>query len=371
MINPFQFGVAVTGGDFCPRPELVERLRACIEARQHVALLGERRTGKTSLIHEAVRLERGTHLIYAQLWAVRSVEDVAARLLRAVASMQKHDDSFLQKLVRAVGQISPRIEFDELTGQPSVTVTPGAKLPPSGLDGVFDFLEELGARHPLVVALDEFQDIRQVEEGEALLGEMRSRMQRQRKVGYILAGSIRHEMEHIFRDPSSPFFKSLRTLEVTGLPQEVFRQFLDNRFVTGGRRVKDETYEWVFGVAQNNPGDVQQFCAAIWDVTSSGDVVDESVIQKALMQILATERKGYEVQVRPLTGTQIRCLKALARVGGKRSQSKDFLEAAGIKLPASAKRALTRLVDLEIVYGPEVGYKYFDPFFREWVLREM
>jgi len=61
-------------------------------------------------------------------------------------------------------------------------------------------------------------------------------------------------------------------------------------------------------------------------------------------------------------------LRALARVGGAQPQSKAFLQAAGIALPASAKRALTRLVNLEIVYGPELDYKFFDPFLRQWIL---
>jgi hypothetical protein len=47
------------------------------------------------------------------------------------------------------------------------------------------------------------------------------------------------------------------------------------------------------------------------------------------------------------------------------------LAASGIRLPASVKRALNRLVDLEIIYGPESNYKFFDPFFKQWVRREL
>ena len=74
---------------------------------------------------------------------------------------------------------------------------------------------------------------------------------------------------------------------------------------------------------------------------------------------------------RSLTENQVRCLRALARIGGQHPQSKEFLKEAGISLPASVKRALTRLVDLQIVYGPDLSYKFFDPFFKQWVLREM
>jgi hypothetical protein len=35
------------------------------------------------------------------------------------------------------------------------------------------------------------------------------------------------------------------------------------------------------------------------------------------------------------------------------------------------KRALARLVYLEIISGPEADYKFFDPFFNQWALREV
>jgi hypothetical protein len=371
IMNPFRFGEVVTDEDFCPRPELVDQLRTCIEGRQNVVILGERRTGKTSLIFESARRVRGLRLVYAQLWAVKSIEDVASRLLRAVATMQVRESSFLEQLVRSLGQLRPRVEFDQTTGTPSITVSPGTKLSPSGLHGVFDFLEELSARHKLAVALDEFQDVQQVEDGRALLGEIRSRIQRRGHVPYLFAGSIRHEMERIFRDPSSPFFKSLRTLEVQALPRTAFQQFLDKRFVAGRRRVAEAAYDQVFSLSQDNPSDVQQFCAAIWDVSSEGEAIKGEKIQMALAHVFATERKGYETQVRSLTGNQTKCLRALARLGGQRPQSQEFLKEAGIAVPASVKRALTRLVDLEIIYGPDLGYKFFDPFFKQWILKEL
>jgi len=52
------------------------------------------------------------------------------------------------------------------------------------------------------------------------------------------------------------------------------------------------------------------------------------------------------------------------------SQPKRFLDVAGIALPASAKRSLTKLIQSEIVYGSEKEHKFFDPFFRQWILSQ-
>jgi len=32
---------------------------------------------------------------------------------------------------------------------------------------------------------------------------------------------------------------------------------------------------------------------------------------------------------------------------------------------------LNRLVDLEIIYDPENDYKFFAPFFRQWIRHEL
>jgi hypothetical protein len=105
-----------------------------------------------------------------------------------------------------------------------------------------------------------------------------------------------------------------------------------------------------------------------WRGAVGSGCTDRALVHDALLHHTPVHD---ESQVRGLTGSQIKCLRALARIGGQRPQSREFLAEAGIALPASVKRAVTRLVNLEIVYGPEVDYKFFDPFFKQWVLKEL
>lgn len=370
-MNPFRYGEVVTGPDFCPRPQVSKVLREHLEDGHKIVLLGERRTGKTSLIHETVRKMRSTRLVYAQMWAVKSIEDIASRLLRALSSAQIRESSFLERVARSLAHLRPRIDFDPVTGQPSITVTPGTRLEPSGLHGVFDFIEGLSKQHSLVVALDEFQDVAALPDASAILGEIRGRIQTQRGVPYVFAGSMRHEMELIFRNPNSPFYKSLHVIELEGLPRTTFRRFLNKRFAAGKRKVDDATYNRIFEITQDSPSDIQQFCAAIWHSSKEGETIDEGRLADVLGYIFATERKGYEAQIRPLTGIQVQCLKALAKVGGKHPQSKAFLQEAGIDLPATARRAIMRLIDIELIGGAELEHRFLDPFLKEWVLRKL
>lgn len=367
-MNPFRYGEVVTGKDFCDRPELVRALRDNLESGRNTAVLGERRTGKTSLIHETVRRIRGLRLVHAQLWAVKSVDDVAQRLIDGILSMQRSQSSAVERVARALSALRPRIEIDPFTGSPSVTVGVGERVTPQGLQSVFDLVEELAGRQRIAVLLDEFQDVRRIEGAPALLGAIRDRIRRQPGVAYVFAGSIRHEMEALFRAPTSPFFKALSVIEVEALDRWRFQAYLDRRFRSGERVLPAATYGEIFALAEDNPSDVQQLCAALWDRSDAEETLVSAHVRRALEHLFATERKGYEALVRPLTDIQMRCLRALAKVGGEKPQSKEFLAAAGVHLPATVRRALTRLVDLELVYPPQKGYKFFDPFFRQWIL---
>ncbi len=62
-MNPFRYGEDVTKSDFCARPTHVKRLRGYLESGHKVVVLGERRTGKTSLIVESARWLRGLRLL--------------------------------------------------------------------------------------------------------------------------------------------------------------------------------------------------------------------------------------------------------------------------------------------------------------------
>jgi AAA+ ATPase superfamily predicted ATPase len=94
-MNPFRYGEIVTKSDFCARPALAKRLRGYLESEHNSVILGERRTGKTSLIVESVRRLRGLRLLYAQFWAVKSVPGGFGRA----------SSSFRETSPRSIGQI--------------------------------------------------------------------------------------------------------------------------------------------------------------------------------------------------------------------------------------------------------------------------
>ena len=84
--------------------------------------------------------------------------------------------------------------------------------------------------------------------------------------------------------------------------------------------------------------------------------------------IFAREKEFYEHTISLLTNHQLRCLTTIAHMGGKSIQSGKFLEYSGILHASSVKKAVTRLVDLKILYDYKREYHFNSQFLRLWLL---
>jgi hypothetical protein len=366
-MNPFRYGQVVSGEDFCPRPELIDEMTGFIESGQNVAVQGERRTGKTSLICEAIRRLKKRRMLYVDLLEIKTSDDVCKRLLKAVISLQRQS-GLLEKVLKSLSHLRPTVSLDPLTGQPSVSLDAAVKMTPESMDGLLDMIPSMHRRQPLAVVFDEFQDVLNLSDRKQTLAGLRSKIQFQSKIPYIFAGSIRNQMSAIFTDPDSVFFKSAVSLNVGPIDAGEFAAFLKRRFTLGKRTVDEPVMDKVFDWADNIPGDVQQLCAALWEITSYRDRITERLLPAALERIFARESKAYEAALVQVTGQQLQCLVGLARLKGTPPLSQDFLRAVGISAAASVQRALNRLEKLKIIYRHEGQYKFVNPFFKSWLI---
>ena len=366
-MNPFKYGRVVSADNFCPRPELLKQLTSFIKSGQNVVLHGERRVGKTSLIHETVRQLKRYRMLYVDLLEIKTADDLCKRMVKALISMEQQA-GFLEKILKSLAQLRPVVSVDSLTGQPSVSVDATVRLRPDSIDGLLDLVKETHKRTRLVVVFDEFQDILNLPEAKETLAILRSKIQFHKDIPYIFAGSVRNQMSEIFTHPESAFFKSAISVSVGPLETGAFVRFLAGKFALGKRVIDQDTMKKVIEIAEDVPGDVQELCEALWETTSYKDTIHEVSIGPALELIYARESKGYEATLVQLTGQQVKCLVGLARMGGAAPLSSAFIRGVGIAMPASIKKALNRLVQLKVIYRHEGEYKFINPFFKTWLV---
>ncbi|MEA3384994.1 MAG: hypothetical protein U9Q89_00835 [Thermodesulfobacteriota bacterium] len=151
------------------------------------------------------------------------------------------------------------------------------------------------------------------------------------------------------------------------LPYEEFSEFLKKKFRTEQRKIEDEVLQKVFEIANNIPGDIQQLCEALWEVTLEKEIISLDKLKNALELIFSREQKSYENYISLLTNIQLKCLVAIAKEGGKRVFSVAFMKSAGFNNPSSVRRAITRLIKLNILFKSGGEYRFINPFFRAWL----
>ncbi len=91
-------------------------------------------------------------------------------------------------------------------------------------------------------------------------------------------------------------------------------------------------------------------------------------LKAALELIFAREQKSYETFVSLLTDFQLKCLAALAKQGGRRVYSMDFVKAVGHHSSASVSRAITRMININILFKSGKEIRFVNPFFKAWLL---
>ena len=364
--NPFRYGCVVDGGFYCPRPLLEKELGRFIRAGQNVVLHGERRMGKTSLVHATVSGMRGWRMLYVDLLHVRTVGDVCRRIVTGVKAMKRKAPLF-ERALRLLPRLRPVMKIDPTSGEVGFSFDPQAVNDPYAIEDVVDMLSRIAADHRTVIVFDEFQDIRNLGEHQQLLALLRGRIQFQGDVPYVFTGSLRSQMVDLFDNPDSAFYKSALTLCVGGIEHGDFRRFLVRRFAGSGRVVDAEVVDRVMETVAEVPGDVQQLCEALWSV--AGKTVLESDIARALELVFMREGDKFEGFCDQLSPIQFRMLCALARVGGREVQSKSFLAEADVANAASARKAIKRLEELRLVYCFQRQYRFVSQFFRAWLLK--
>ena len=197
---------------------------------------------------------------------------------------------------------------------------------------------------------------------------MRSRIQQNTNTSYIFAGSTRNMMMDIFTLDSSPFYKSAFPLFLGPIDETLFIIYLRKKFLSGKRKIDTELLRKIIKLCGEVPGDIQRFCAGLWEVSSYEDQITDSFFPKAYDLIFALETPVYERILHDTSSQQLKCLVALANLGGESPLSKELIIESGITLGGSVNKALNSLVEKRILQHQNKKFKFCNPFFKSWLL---
>ena len=195
LSNPFVIGKYVDKDYFCDREKESEMLVHHIVNGRHVAIMSERRLGKTGLIEHvfANSLPDGYEPFLIDIYTCKNLREMVYLLASEVFKKIARKQSMLERLMRMVRSLKTTISYEVVTGFPEISFGLGEiQQPEVTLDEILGYLEYSDA--VCIVAIDEFQKIASFEEEnvEALL---RTKIQHLKKTQFVFSGSERHLLE--------------------------------------------------------------------------------------------------------------------------------------------------------------------------------
>ncbi len=368
--NPFLVTGYHSPEYFCDRRQETETMIQALYNGRNVTLIAPRRMGKTGLVknvfYKLHEQEPDIVTFYMDIYSTQALGDFIRLFASTVLGRL---DSVPQKALGRVGKFikscRPVFTFDELTGQPKVTIDIVPSSEEATLREIFDYLRSSEKR--CYIAIDEFQQIAEYPEkgAEALL---RSYIQFVPNINFIFAGSKQHIMQQMFHSAKRPFYQSTQTQVIDRIARDEYYRFAADFFSRQGRKLAEETFGYLYDAFDGHTWYIQTLLNRLYGYAGNPDI---GMVDYAIGEVVAESTYTYENLLAAYPASNIRLLKAIAKAGCVREiNSGNFITEYRLRAASSVNSALKRLIDREMVYKTADGYIVYDRFMAIWLRQQ-
>ena len=369
LSNPFVIGKYVDKDYFCDREKESEMLVHHIVNGRHVAIMSERRLGKTGLIEHvfANSLPDGYEPFLIDIYTCKNLREMVYLLASEVFKKIARKQSMLERLMRMVRSLKTTISYEVVTGFPEISFGLGEiQQPEVTLDEILGYLESSDA--VCIVAIDEFQKIASFEEEnvEALL---RTKIQHLKKTQFIFAGSERHLQEGIFSNPVRPFYNSVVFMQLLPIEVGVYVKFCQQLFLKYEKSVSPALVERLYECFQGITWYLQLSMNEAFTMAERGGCVDEEAYDQILNHLVDSKRFTFEDRYASLTEKQKTVLMAIASEFPNQVTltSQNFITRYNLKTSSSVQTAVKGLVEKGILSDNHGVRRPTDLLFMLWL----
>ena len=371
--NPFITRGYIPDECFCGRVSETQRLTKSLMNGNDVVLFSPRRMGKTGLIthvFEREEIKRSYYTFFVDILHTTSLREFTFFLGKEVfRALQPAGKKVLDKLVSALKSLQGKITYDSVTGQPSFGVSLGdIQRPEFTLEEIFNYLDNAGK--PCLVAIDEFQQINEYEDGniEALL---RGHIQKMKNCHFVFAGSKRSIMSAMFLSPARPFYKSADPLELKALDKDIYSDFVGNMFNEYGKRIAKAVVEYVYDLFEGYTYYMQRVFNEAFASIDRGEECSIDVIRMSIDNILLMNEVQFAELMSSLTENQKRVLSAIANEAHVRNvNTSAFINRYQLSTASVVNAAIRKLLKEDIITVDLKEYSIPDKFLWLWVNRQ-
>ncbi|MBQ7551589.1 MAG: ATP-binding protein [Bacteroidales bacterium] len=374
MDNPFITKSYETKELFCDREDELQQLLRNVTGHTDTTLISQRRIGKTGLIlrlfDELSAKRPDIQTIYMDIFASQNLDDFIKMMVEAAMRAFRPKSSILDKLMIFIKALRPQISFDPITGDPLLQISYQTTHEKEyTLRGLFEFLDSQNT--PIVMAIDEFQQIREYPEQnmEALL---RTYIQQTKNITFIFCGSKKHIMADIFTNARKPFYSCTAFITLNKIPLEKYKAFIVHLFNQKNRNIQPEATNFILEWTRRHTFYTQQLCHTIYDNGATNIGLDD--VKNACAQLLQQGESVYLQYRQMLTEKQWRFLIAIAKEGSViQITAGDFLRKHKIGTSSSVQRLTDSVCEKGLLNAESslhrTEYTVNDVFFSHWLER--
>ncbi len=370
MKTPFTFGKIAIDKDFTDREKETERLMQNFISSTNTMLISPRRWGKSSLVTKASILasekNRKIRFCFIDLNNVRTEElfyqNLATEVIKVTSSKI---ESVIDTAKKLLGRFIPTItispspdsnfqlsmDWKEVKKQPSVILN----------------LPEIIASETntsLIVCIDEFQNIAEYENPEAIQKMLRAHWQKHQNVSYCLYGSKRPMLMDVFTSPSMPFYKFGDIIFLEKISENDWINFITGRFTDTGKKIGDNEAALIADLAKCHSYYVQQLAQQSWLRTLNS--CNHEIVLEAFEDLVLQLSMLFQTITDSLNNSQLNFLKAVIN-NIKQFSSVSTISDYQLGTSANVSKIKKALVNKEIIDIQSDVVAFLDPFYNYWL----
>ncbi len=376
MGNPFKYGEIIGKENFCNRKTELKDVTSAMRNGDRLILFSERRMGKTSLVRLALdELPKSKYLTsYIDLWPTLNARGFAQTLaIRFTRDFASKKDDLLRTARELFGHLRPEVTFAP-DGSPklsfSIQATNG-EIPE--LEEILMLPSHISARFKkqVVVVLDEIQQIFEYED-DYVEKALRSAIQNQAGVAFILLGSRKHMIQRMVLDRNRPLYRAGTIYPLSNIAAEHWLPYIRARFDDTQKPIGDDVILELCQLTEGHPYYTQHLCHALWEMHDDiHELENIKLVGSAFSTVLGREHAVFSSQWESLTRNQKFFLHGLSIEGPRpRVHQSDFIQRWELKSSSNIQRIVEALLKKDIIDQDNGSYLISDRFFREWIRRE-
>ena len=354
---------------FCDREEEMSKLLLNLKGGNSTTLVALRRLGKTALIkHFFYHLKSKYFTIYLDILSTENLNDLLNQLSTAIITQYSERTNIGKKFWKMIRSFRPVVSYDPLNGTPILSLKTNPDESKKSIAEIFSILE--GESRPVVIAIDEFQQILEYPEKQTDAW-LRALIQQLKNVRFIFSGSQQHLMTEMFANPSRPFYRSTQFIKIGKLQEEIYRNFIIEKFRDYDKTISEEVVSEMLKWADLHTYYVQLLCNRVF--LSSDRIITSENWKEEATKILKEQEFVFFGYRDMLTRPQWDLLKSIA-IESKVYQptSADFIFRHTLGNPSTVLRSLNSLLKMELIYAEtdQEGKSYYgiyDVLFGRWI----